>query len=313
MEYRRLGRTGLRVSQLGMGTGGHDPLGQKSGRPEAEMQALLRRAFDLGINLFDTSPGYLDSELILGRALRGLPRRELVISTKIALATGDAGKLRMIAPHRVRESVEASLRRLQISEIDVMLVAVASAGSFDAVMSSHMPELEKLQTEGKIRFLGSSGQSRSDGEHQWLQKALPAGLFDVAMAAHNLINQSARRTVFPVCRERDLGVINVFAVRNVFSQPQRLREVLADLSRRGVVDGEVSLDWLVREGWVDSLVEAAYRYSAYTDPVTAVMTGTLLVQELEENVQAVAKGPLAEAALERLERAFARVAEPIGN
>ena len=74
MIYRTLGRTGLEVSVMGMGTGGHDPLGVKSGRAESEMLALLHRAFDLGIRLFDSSPGYGrgHSEQLLGRALASL-------------------------------------------------------------------------------------------------------------------------------------------------------------------------------------------------------------------------------------------------
>ena len=81
------------MSLLGIGTGGHDPLGLKSGRPQSEMMALLHRAFDLGIRLFDISPGYGDgnSERLLGRALAELPRDQLVVSTKIALAGGMAG------------------------------------------------------------------------------------------------------------------------------------------------------------------------------------------------------------------------------
>ena len=88
MKYRVLGRSGLKVSMIGIATGGLDPLGIKSGRSEAEMRDFLRFAFDCNINLFDTSPGYGNgrSERILGSALKGLPRDELVVSTKIALA-----------------------------------------------------------------------------------------------------------------------------------------------------------------------------------------------------------------------------------
>ena len=70
VEYRTLGRTGLNVSLLGMGTGGHNCLGQRFDPPvpEPEIHRLLHGVFDLGINLYDTAPGYKDSELILGRA-----------------------------------------------------------------------------------------------------------------------------------------------------------------------------------------------------------------------------------------------------
>ena len=318
MEHRTLGRSGLQVSLMGMGSGGHDPLGQKSGRPEAEMHKLLQRAYELGINYFDTSPGYLDSELILGRALKDLPRDDLIVSTKIPLAAGDAGQVHVMSHDEVAASVESSLRRLQLDTIDIMLVAVATDDYLEPVMNDHIPVLQRLQREGKIRFLGSSEQSRSDGSHEWLRKSLPEGVFDVAMVAHNMINHSAQRTVFPVCKEQNVGVINIFTVRNVFSLPNRLREVVADLKQRGLVDAaeipdDDPLGWLGGNGSVSSVVEAAYRFAAYTEPVSTVMNGTILVHELEENVANITKGPLPTAVLERLRSVFGRIDEPIGN
>ncbi|MEO7652321.1 MAG: aldo/keto reductase [Bryobacteraceae bacterium] len=318
MEYRTLGRTGLRVSMMGMGTGGLDPLGQKSSRTEDEMRRLLHRAFDLGINYFDTSPGYMDSESILGRALQGLPRQELVISTKIALATGDGASVSVMRRDDVAPSVEASLRRLQVETIDVMLIAVSGPEHLEVVRDEHLPELERLKQEGKIRYVGSSEQSRSDGAHEWLQALLPLDRVDVVMAAHNLINQSAQRHVFPVCREKNLGVVNVFTVRKVFSQPDRLREVIRDLVTRGLVDaaevaGNDPLGWLAGDGRAGSLIEAAYRYVAFTSPVTSVMNGTLDINELEENARNIAKGPLPGELVERLRRVFGHISEPIGN
>ena len=103
MEYRTLGRTGLKVSPLGFGTGGLDPLGIKSGRSKEDMRRLIRHAFDRGINLFDTAPGYGDgrSERILGDALRELPREEVVVSTKIPLASSMPGApIRVMEPER---------------------------------------------------------------------------------------------------------------------------------------------------------------------------------------------------------------------
>lgn len=303
---------------MGMGTGGHDPLGQKSGRPESEMHRLLHGAFDLGINYFDTSPGYLDSELILGRALKSLSREKLIISTKIPLAGGDPGQVRIMRPEKVVETVETSLRRLQLSEIDIMLMAVATPEYHDVVMNDQLPVLQRLQREGKIRFLGSSEQSRSDGSHEWLQVLLPHNVIDVAMVAHNLINQSAQRTVFPVCKAQNLGVINVFTVRNVFSQSQRLQEVIQDLKTRSLLNNDRvqerdPLAWVVEMCRASSLVEVAYRYAAYTAPVKTVMNGTLLLHELEEDILSIEKGPLPDQLVEELREIFSRVAEPIGN
>jgi aryl-alcohol dehydrogenase-like predicted oxidoreductase len=307
---------------MGMGTGGLDPLGVRSGRSEPEMKVLLHRAFDLGINLFDTSPGYGNgrSERILGNALRELPRDEVIVSTKIALlVSAPDGRSDVMRSGAVGPSVEQSLQRLQTDYVDIMLMAVADLPQhFDTVIEGMIPELVKLQQQGKIRYIGSSEQTRSDGAHIWLQRVLPTNLVDVAMVGHNMINQSAQRTVFPVCIEKEIGVLNVFTVRNLFWNPKRLTEVIADLKRRGVltgksVDDKDPLGWLLPDADCGSLVEAAYRYAAYTKGVTTVMCGTIEVQELEENVKTIQKGPLPAAKVERLEQTFGRVAEPIGN
>lgn len=320
MKYRKLGRTNLEISLMGMGTGGSsDPLGQASGRPESETRALLLRAYELGINFFDTAPGYMDSEVLLGRALRELPREEVVVSTKIALAGGMPGQqMTVMQADEIEEEVNTSLRRLGMDYVDLMLIGVAGPEHKERVVNEQLPVLERLKAAGKIRFIGSSELSRADGAHTWLQSMLPEDCLDVMMVAHNMINQSAQRSVFPACRERDLGVLNVFTVRKVFGTPGRLREVLDDLVARGVVDadavaGDDPLGWLVDSGSATTVIEAAYRYAAYTDGVTAVMNGANDIALLEQNVASVLKGPLPEATRERLGKLFGRVEEAIGN
>ena len=82
MQYRILGRTGLKVSLLGLGTGGPSLLGQHRAMSQAEQDALIRRCLDTGVNLFDTSAAYGRSEEILGRALDGVSRDTYVLVTK---------------------------------------------------------------------------------------------------------------------------------------------------------------------------------------------------------------------------------------
>ena len=322
MKYRTLGRTNESVSLVGMGTGGHDPLGLKSGRPESEMIALLHRAFDLGINLFDTSPGYGNgrSETILGRALQELPRENLLVSTKIPLAGSMGGTApELMKPSRVGPAVDDSLKRLQLDHVDIMLIAVANQPRFyDPVIEELIPTLQKQKELGKIRFIGSSEQTRSDGAHSWLERVLPTGVADVVMVGHNMINQSARQNVFPACVADNIGVVNIFTVRNLFWNPIRLREVIADLKKDGLLPPQVESDdhplsWLVEETDCKSLVEAAYRYAAYTEPVSTVMCGTIKIAELEENIPGIDKGPLPPAAIERLHHTFGHIAEAIGN
>lgn len=320
MKSNTLGRTGLQVSTLGMGTGGHDPLGQISGRPESEMHALLHKAFDLGINLFDSSPGYLDSELILGRVLKNFPRDEIVVSTKVALGAEESENRWSLTPaDDVVATVEKSLQRLQLDELDILQLAPAdSPDLLDFALNEQIPALLKMRDAGKFRFLGSSELTRSDGSHEWLKQILPSDAIDVAMVGHNMINQSAQNIVFPLCRQRNIGVINIFTVRNLFWNPARLSEVIVDLKVRGLLEkdsvpDEASMDWLLADGSVTSLVEAAYRYASHTIPVSVVMCGTLDEDELEDDVKFISKGPLPTKVIKRLKDIFGHIQEAIGN
>ena len=319
MIYRTLGRTGLRVSILGMGTGGPNLLGQSLGRDESEMKALLHRAFDLGINLFDTAREYLDSEVILGRALEDLPRADVVVSTKFAAVLAVDSGVEIKSAAEVVETVEESLSRLRLSEIDVVMVGgLLTPDNAAAVLEEQVPALERLRRQGKVRHVGSTEASSSDGAHDWLRHALPADVFDVVMVGHNMLNQSASRSVFPACVDRNVGVMNIYTSRSVMSDPGRLREVVADLANRGVVSDDVAsaeepLGWLIESGEAGTLVEAAYRYAAYTEGVSTVMTGTIDPAHLEQNVESVLEGPLSAEATERLRREFGSVTDPIGN
>ena len=207
MKYRTLGRTGLKMPIMGFGTGGKvDPLGQVSDRPEMEAHTLIHRAYDLGIHYFDTAPGYMESEAILGRALRSLQRDKVIVSTKITLAGSMPGKpLTTMPAKEITETVEQSLKRMQVDYVDLLLKAVAGPQYLDKVMNEQLPVIIKLKEQGKIRFLGSSEQTRSDGGHQWLKKILPLDLLDVVMVGHNLINQSAQRSLFPICQQQNAG------------------------------------------------------------------------------------------------------------
>src|SRR6476659_4928121 len=82
MQYRRLGRTGLQVSAIGLGTGGPSMLGQRSGVAQSEAERTVRHALDLGINLIDTAADYQGSEAILGAALNGIRRDSYILCTK---------------------------------------------------------------------------------------------------------------------------------------------------------------------------------------------------------------------------------------
>ena len=175
-----------------------------------------------------------------------------------------------------------------------------------------------MRASSELRHVGSTDASSSDGAHDWLRHALPADVFDVVMVGHNMLNQSAGRNVFPACVDRNVGVMNIYTSRSVMSDSGRLREVVADLAVRGVVPDDVAsaaepLGWLIESGQAGTLVEAAYRYAAYTEGVSTVMTGTIDPVHLEQNVESVLKGPLSAEATARLRSEFGSVTDPIGN
>ena len=313
MIYRTLGRTDLVVPVMGMGTGGHNQLGQDAGVPEGEIHRLLHQVFDLGIHYFDTSPGYGESELILGRALRHLPRDRLVVSTKVALADDDGVPL---STEEVVGSVEASLQRLQFDFIDLLLVTTRHPRALEIAVGEHLPALGKLLEQGKIRFIGSSEVTRSDDDHEWLRAFLPTGLADAAMVGHNMLNQSAEQWVLPYCMEQNIGTINVFTVRNVFSDRTRLGQVVADLRAEGLLaedSPEQPFDHLLAKGDIPSLPEAAYRYAAFTEGITTVMCGSIRLEHIQRNIASLEKGPLPSDKVAWLRRSFGHIAKAIGN
>lgn len=315
MQYRMLGQTGLKISVMGMGTGGgSDPLGQESGVPEREVLDFLRFAYDQGINYFDTSPGYMDSEVLLGKALKGIPRDRLVLSTKIPLAAPD----HVMNRKEIIALVQKSLKRMQTDYIDVLWIAGTLVEFYDTVIEEHLPVLEELQKKGLIRCIGSSEFSRMDGAHVWLQKLLQADILDAVMVAHNMINQSAQRYVLPRVIEKQLGAVNIFTVRNLFWNQPYLEKVVADLKKRQIISSDAlpdknPLGFLVDSGEVSTIPEAAYRYALHTTGVNAVMCGSKTKDELLENIGTFEKGPISEGLRSRLNSIFGLVEEVIGN
>ena len=318
MIYRRMGKTQIQVSLLSLGSGGYNAFGQRKGVPESEIHRLIRRALDLGINHFDTAarPSYLDSELILGRGLKDVPRDRYTLSTKFPVIDPHSGEV--ATAERVLLYVEDSLRYLQVDELDILLLGGAgSATDYPRVMEQLRPTFERLLREGKVRHLGSSENSSLDGGHSWLNRAVEDDIIEVVMVAYNMMNQSAEKTVFPACLEKGVGAMGIYTVRNAFGAPGRLPEVVAELVEKGLiaaddVAADDPLGWLLDDD-EPSLITAAYRFSAANNAISTVMTGTIDIAHLEANVQTLEKPPLPAEKQERLRELFGHLSVPIGN
>ena len=312
MEYRQLGRTGLRVSLMALGCGGPSRLGLSTGHTTAQSAAVVRAALDAGINVIDTATAY-QTEALVAAGLRGRPRDQVVLSSKRGL---NAGGERLLSGAELEAAVEASLRRLETDYIDIYHLHGVSPEQYPHARDEMVPALQRLQAAGKVRLLGITERFGGDTEHRMLRSALADGQFDVIMVGFNMLNQTARDTVLRVAGERGVGTMIMFAVRRAFSRPQRLRELLAELADRGEVAPALAaadepLGFLSAEA--GDLAAAAYRYCSYQPGVSTVLSGTGDLAHLRDNVASFARGPLSAAATARIDRLFAAVTSASGS
>jgi aryl-alcohol dehydrogenase-like predicted oxidoreductase len=313
MEYTILGRSGLKVSIVGLGCGGPSRLGQATGHSEQESIAVVQQAFDLGITFFDTAEAY-GTEAIVGKALQAVPRDRVVISTKkLPPPTSHADPV-----GELRQGLEQSLRRLRTDYVDVYHLHGVRPEHYSYAHDTLAPVLLKLREEGKIRAVGITEAFIPDPGHQTLQKAMEADCWDVMMVGFNLLNPSARYRVFPKTRAQNIGVLGMFAVRRALSQSAHLKALLADLKQRGLVDStscddDDPLGFLTQRGKATTIPEAAYRYCRHEPGIHVILTGTGNVDHLKANVASILKGPLDQADLQRLEAMFGKVDSVSGN
>lgn len=304
MEYRALGRTGLRVSLCGLGGGGESRLGLRKGSTEQQATAVVRRALDLGITFFDTAPSY-GTEQVVGRGLEGR-RHEAVISSKTVARRPDGSPVDAAG---VREALGGTLRRLGTDVVDVYHVHRVRPEDYEHVVAEIVPVLLELRDEGSIRFLGISESTGHDGRHGMLQRALQDDCWDVLMTGFTFFNQSARDVLFPRAIAHGVGVEIMASARSYFSRPEQLAEQVARLVEDGTVardevDPADALGFLLADGGVRSLSEASYRFVAHEPGVHVVLVGTGNPAHLEENVRALSAGPLPDEVSKRLVTAF---------
>src|SRR5882672_7793165 len=193
MEYRTLGRTGLRVSALGFGCGDVGGL-MVRGAP-ADRERGVARALELGINYLDTAPAYGsgESEKNLGQVLRAL-KPPVIVGTKWRLVAADLADV----GGAVARSVETSLGRLGLERVDLLHLhnLIGRVGDerplgVARVLEAVVPAVRRLQEQGKIRFFGVTAL----GETGALHRALASGVIDTAQVCLNLLNPTAAHPV----------------------------------------------------------------------------------------------------------------------
>jgi aryl-alcohol dehydrogenase-like predicted oxidoreductase len=308
MHYRTLGRTGLRVSLLGLGSGGASQLGQSYNLPSTDSVRLVRRALDAGVNMLDTAPGYAQSEALLGQALEGVPRDRYVLTTKFQPHARGSD---LYPASDLRTSLEQSLRSLRTDFVDVFYLHGIGPEPYAQVCERFLPEMTAARDAGLIRYLGITERYQSDHQHAMALRAVPDGLFDVLMVGYNLLSPAAVTSVLPLAADYNVGVVVMCAVRSVLVDPQAVAGFVRQweqegLLQAGLVEPDAALDWVLDNN-AQTVTAAAYKFAAAHPAVGSVLTGTASLAHFEDNLEAILGPPLPTRTFQRVVDVFGPV------
>ena len=320
MQLRVFGRTGMQLSVLGFGCGAVGGF-MVRGDP-ADQERTIARAIAAGVNYFDTAVlyGNGESEKNLGRVLQNLKPANVVVGTKVRLPPGEFGGI----ADAVRISLEGSLARLRLDQVDILHLhnpitenGAGSALSVRQVLDDVVPAFERLRQQGKIRFLGMTAL----GETAALHEVIDARVFDSAQIVYNMLNPSAAGelpTSYPAqdygrlfdhTKAAGVGVVGIRVLAGGALSGSAERHPIAGpapepigsaMSYDADIDRARRLMPLVEEGFAASLTEAATRFALSYPAMGTILVGMATPQQFEGALAAAEKGPLPQAALDRL-------------
>ncbi len=288
MTYRKLGDTGFEVSVVGFGTW---PLGGRDyGRvDDRDGIKAIRRALDLGVNLFDTAPIYGNghAEEVLGRALDGV-RHEVFIATKCGPIEVRPGLVRLdLTPQGIEAQCEASLRRLRTDYLDLLQVHWNDPAW---PVEQTMRALMRLVSAGKVRAIGVSNFSLAD-----LRAARDAAPVASLQSRYSLLHREVEAEVLPFCREAGIGFLayeplarGVLAGRMTIGRRFDATDIRAhdpDFRGEGFVRRLAAVDRLARVARGHGLTpaQAAIAWVAAQPGVTSVLVGAKSAAQVAEN------------------------------
>jgi aryl-alcohol dehydrogenase-like predicted oxidoreductase len=320
MQFRTFGRTGMKVSALGFGCGAVGGI-MVRGDP-ADQERLVARAIDVGVNYFDTAVLYGDgeSEKNLGRVLQKLKPSNAIVGTKVRLPPGEPGRV----AEAIATSLEGSLARLHLDRVDIFHLhnpitdkGGGSTLSARQVLDDVVPAFQRLRQQGKIRFLGISAVGDTAALHQ----VIDSGAFDSAQVVYNMLNPSAGESLpknypaqdyeklFDATKSAGVGVVGIrvlaggalsgTAERHPIASPAP-EPIGSAMSYDADIDRACRLMPLITAGFAGSLTEAATRFALSHPAMGTILVGMATPQQFEDALAAVEKGPLPQAALERL-------------
>jgi aryl-alcohol dehydrogenase-like predicted oxidoreductase len=288
----------------------------------ADQERTIARAIAGGVNYFDTAVQYGDgeSEKNLGRVLQQLRPANVVIGTKVRLPASETGRL----DDAVGTSLEGSLARLRLDRVDILHLhnPITEKGGGPAlsvrqVLDGVVPAFERLRRQGKIRFLGLTALGDTAALHQ----VIDARVFDSAQVVYNMLNPSAADELptrypaqdygrlFDHTQAAGVGVVGIRVLAGGALSGSAERHPIAGpapepigsaMNYNADIDRARRLMPLVEEGFATSLTEAATRFALSHPAMGTILVGMATPQQFDDALSAAEKGPLPQAALDRL-------------
>jgi aryl-alcohol dehydrogenase (NADP+) len=320
MEFTRLGRSGLKVSRICLGTMTY---GSRQWRPwileEEESRPFLEKALELGINFFDTADMYSlgVSEEIVGRALAELaPRDQVVLATKVYFPMGEGPNDGGLSRKHILEAIDGSLRRLGTEYVDLYQIHRWDEAT---PIEETLEALHDVVKAGKARYIGASSMFAWQLAKSLYLADLRGWTRFVSMQNHyNLVYREEEREMLPLCREEGLGIIPWSPLARGFLAGNRQKEAAtaAAATRRAETD-DYAHGMYYQEGdfqVVDRVTEVAQQRGVapaqvalawlLAQPgVTAPIVGASQLSQLEQAVEAL-KINLSVEERERLEEPY---------
>jgi aryl-alcohol dehydrogenase-like predicted oxidoreductase len=296
MEIRNLGASGLRVSAVGLGC---NNFGQRIDLEAS--RKVIHRALDLGITLFDTADVYSNmggSENVLGAVL-GDRRKDIVLATKFSKPMAEDGTKQGASRRYIMDAVDASLKRLKTDYIDLY-----QQHDFDPLtpIEESLRALDDLVHQGKVRYIGNSNfPAWRIAEAEYVARAMNVSRFVSCQDEYSLVVRDIEKDLLPAAQEYKLGLLPFFPLASGlltgkykkgeaapgdtrFGQTQRLRDRYVTPRNEDIVE-KLTAFAKARD---HSMLELAFSWLAARPQVSSVIAGATRVEQIEENVKAIA-------------------------
>lgn len=291
MERRLLGKTGLEVSVLGFG-GAEIGFEQAS---ETTVKELLSAALDQGLNAIDTAECYVNSEALIGRAIASR-RQDFYLFTKCGHKSSNFEPA--WGRQDIAQSLERSLRSLQTDYVD--LLQLHSCSKEILAKGEVVEALQKAKQEGKVRFIGYSGDSED------ALYAIKLDVFDTLQTSVSVFDQECLDLTLPAARERNMGVI---AKRPIGNAVWRFAEKPGNSYWHDYWERMRELDYDFVRSQAGHVAETALRFTLSVPGVSTMIVGTTKPGRWKDNADLVAKGKLSQAEFASIREAWLKHAQ----